>query len=252
MFEIPAATVTDPPQNAENSNYRKLMVEEPMYFIFNTALSVAWGTTPPNPGEPCYGADNTPNAKVKAICDSFPMDMKIDYIRVWQHKDMVVGCDPASHPTREFILEHIEEYADSDNRAIEVHGGFTCNTNQDCTISKIEGSTITTGRCREGKCECFSPKLWTGPRCILPRGNSETVFGPTFFLVVAIMATSFAATMGIIVYNRTRIAPVKKTRTSTNAIMPPTDLDDIDYLEDTEQLYHSAKYIPADKDPHVL
>ncbi|EEY64921.1 uncharacterized protein PITG_16259 [Phytophthora infestans T30-4] len=35
VFEIAAATVTNPPQDAAQMNPKKIMIEEPMYIIFN-------------------------------------------------------------------------------------------------------------------------------------------------------------------------------------------------------------------------
>ncbi|ETP05193.1 hypothetical protein F441_18162, partial [Phytophthora nicotianae CJ01A1] len=100
VFEIAAATVTNPPQDAAQMNPRKIMIEEPMYVIFNVALSSSWGSKPPNAGvSGCYGDGK--DKKTNTICDAFPMKMKIDYIRVYQDTStMVYGCDPASHPTK--------------------------------------------------------------------------------------------------------------------------------------------------------
>lgn len=106
IFEIPAKAVVDPPQNAAGTNPKRLMIEEPLYLIFNTALSTSWGTTPPNPGQPCRG--NGADARVNKVCDAFPLYLKIDYIRVWQSSSgMSVGCDPASHPTAQYITEYV-------------------------------------------------------------------------------------------------------------------------------------------------
>ncbi|KAJ0389253.1 hypothetical protein P43SY_011125 [Pythium insidiosum] len=128
IFEITARAFTKVPQDAAHRNPEKVMIEEPMYVIFNVALSTSWGAKPPNPGQPCRGDGKDP--KVNAICDSFPMYMKIDYIRLYQDLGddldsdnyMQVGCDPKSHPTREWILAHIEEYQDWDNPALDVAG----------------------------------------------------------------------------------------------------------------------------------
>ncbi|GMF28400.1 unnamed protein product [Phytophthora lilii] len=50
IYEIPAEAVTNPPQDAAQMNPRKIMIEEPLYFIFNVALSSTWGSKPPNAG----------------------------------------------------------------------------------------------------------------------------------------------------------------------------------------------------------
>ncbi|KAG6968766.1 hypothetical protein JG688_00005653 [Phytophthora aleatoria] len=112
--------------NSNKTNPQKIMLEEPMYIIFNVALSSSWGATPPNPGKECRG-DGSDEA-VNKICDAFPLYLKIDYIRLYQDlgddlKDdnyMQVGCDPASHPTKKWIQAHIDEYQDDDNHHKEV------------------------------------------------------------------------------------------------------------------------------------
>ncbi|OWY93967.1 Beta-glucan synthesis-associated protein [Phytophthora megakarya] len=70
------------------------------------------------------------------------MYMKVDYIRLYQdHGDdleadnyMQIGCDPKSHPTKEWIEGHIDEYEDNDNKWKRVAGKAFCNTSDDCTI----------------------------------------------------------------------------------------------------------------------
>ncbi|KAG6603102.1 putative beta-glucan synthesis-associated protein [Phytophthora cinnamomi] len=121
LYEIPAATITNPPQGASVKNPRKIMIEEPLYLIFNVAMSSKWGAQPPNPKNPCRGDGTDPVAN--RICDSFPMQLKIDYVRVYQDLSpdsiMSVGCDPKTHPTRQWILDHLDEYEDEENKLIE-------------------------------------------------------------------------------------------------------------------------------------
>ncbi|KAE9187220.1 hypothetical protein PF005_g20542 [Phytophthora fragariae] len=50
IFEITADALTNPPQDTGQLNPKKLVLEEPMYVIFNVALSSAWGTTPSDAG----------------------------------------------------------------------------------------------------------------------------------------------------------------------------------------------------------
>ncbi|EEY58633.1 uncharacterized protein PITG_10743 [Phytophthora infestans T30-4] len=126
LFEVTADSFSNVPQNSNSSNPQKVMLEEPMSIIVNVALSSSWGTKPPNPGTACRGdgSDKT----VNKICDEFPMFMKVDYIRLYQDMGddleadnyMQVSCDPASHPTKEWIQGHIDEYQDDDNLATEV------------------------------------------------------------------------------------------------------------------------------------
>uniref|UniRef100_K3X0G6 GH16 domain-containing protein n=1 Tax=Globisporangium ultimum (strain ATCC 200006 / CBS 805.95 / DAOM BR144) TaxID=431595 RepID=K3X0G6_GLOUD len=124
IFEIPASTLESPPQDTAKGNPVKIMLEEPMYMIFNVALASSWGATPPNAGKECRGDGTDPVAN--KICDSLPMYLKIDYIRVYQDTSdtstMAVGCDPASHPTKQWILDNIDDYQDDDNLATDVQG----------------------------------------------------------------------------------------------------------------------------------
>jgi len=68
------------------------VAQEPMYLIANLGMSYGFGD-------------------VDLINLPFPMNMRIDYVRVYQRKDSInVGCDPADFPTRAYIDEYIEAY----------------------------------------------------------------------------------------------------------------------------------------------
>uniref|UniRef100_K3X0G3 GH16 domain-containing protein n=1 Tax=Globisporangium ultimum (strain ATCC 200006 / CBS 805.95 / DAOM BR144) TaxID=431595 RepID=K3X0G3_GLOUD len=189
IFEIPASAITDPPQDSAKSNPKKLMLEEPMYMIFNVALSSTWGTTPPNPDGACRG-DGT-DATTNAICGAFPMYLKVDYIRVYQdtsaNSTMAVGCDPTTHPTKEWIIDHIDEYQDDDNPATDVSGMAFCKTSDDCTIvSNSTSTSVATGTCVNSRCKCAGSS-WTGPRCTstmssLSGTSSTDSYGPPFYV----------------------------------------------------------------------
>ncbi|KAJ0407514.1 hypothetical protein ATCC90586_002179 [Pythium insidiosum] len=166
IFEIPASSIEDVPQDAQKRNPKKVMIEEPMYIIFNVALSSSWGAVPPNAGKACRGDGLDP--AVNKLCDSFPLYMKIDYIRLYQDVSkgsaMTVTCDPKTHPTRQWILDHIDEYQDYDNPVVEVRGKGFCRSDDDCSIGNSSLSRVTTGRCVKKRCECNGAS-WTGPRC---------------------------------------------------------------------------------------
>eukprot|EP00600_Ochromonadales_sp_CCMP1393_P003710 CAMPEP_0174993998 /NCGR_PEP_ID=MMETSP0004_2-20121128/23383_1 /TAXON_ID=420556 /ORGANISM="Ochromonas sp., Strain CCMP1393" /LENGTH=562 /DNA_ID=CAMNT_0016248169 /DNA_START=58 /DNA_END=1746 /DNA_ORIENTATION=- len=98
---------------------------EPMYLIFNTALSHRWGFPEPCPVHTCsscwhcYDCTNPecqcalPNG-MKG-CRNLPAKMKVDYIRLYQDPDddtHTVGCSPPGFPTAEFIAGHPERFAD--------------------------------------------------------------------------------------------------------------------------------------------
>lgn len=183
IYEIPAESIEAPPQDATESNYKKLMIEEPMYLIVNVALSTSWGSRPPNPGSPCTGngLDQTTNK----VCQGFPMHLHIDHIRLYQDTSagskMAIGCNPATHPTKEWIDGHLSEYQDSINKVIEVSGGAACMTDDDCSVSPISTMKIKTGKCSNQMCKCLFPSSWGGPRCTLAINTSKRP-GPSFQL----------------------------------------------------------------------
>lgn len=183
------------------------MIEEPLYLIFNVAMSSKWGAQPPNPKNPCRGDGMDPVAN--RICDAFPMYLKIDYVRVYQDLSpdsiMSVGCDPKTHPTRQWILDHLDEYEDEENKLVEVHGRAFCRTDEDCTVqtshrrrerssSSSRSTVIFTGRCVNQRCECSST-TWSGPRCIVPSQPSAVSFSPP--LIVSACVGSLLFVLGI-------------------------------------------------------
>lgn len=201
LFEIPASSVLNVPQDSDQSNPKKIMPEEPMYLILNVAVSGSWGATPPNVGRPCRG--NGSDEKVNRICDGFPMYLKIDYIRLYQdlsnQSTMAVGCDPPTHPTHEWIESHIEEYEDYDNKLVQVQGGASCRDTNDCTAKLQNSHPVRTGTCTRRRCVCTS-KYWGGPRCTTatyPAMKSSTLtqtFGPSLPIAVMVAMITLVAT----------------------------------------------------------
>ncbi|KAG1698213.1 hypothetical protein DVH05_015203 [Phytophthora capsici] len=208
LFEVPSESIWDIPQNANKTNPQKSMLEEPMYLIFNVALSSSWGATPPNAGKECRGDGK--DAATNKICDAFPLYLKIDYIRLYQDladdleadNYMQVGCDPKSHPTKKWIDAHIDEYQDDDNHHKEVAGKAFCTVNDDCTIGGDLGKTLLkTGKCVKGRCQCTYSSSWGGPRCTTAvSGSSSTTvasktvstssYGPPFGMAIGIAGIS--------------------------------------------------------------
>ncbi|EQC30512.1 hypothetical protein SDRG_11829 [Saprolegnia diclina VS20] len=123
------------------------------------------------------------------------MFMEVDYIRVWQDtKTMSYGCDPASHPTKEFIKAHITNYTDPRNHDIVVAGGASCNSNDDCTAV-----ASVTGACVEHRCQCNG--VWTGPRCT--KYDLDTVtYGPSAGLIGGVLAAVAVASVGARMWRR--------------------------------------------------
>ncbi|EGZ29202.1 hypothetical protein PHYSODRAFT_467505 [Phytophthora sojae] len=184
IFEVTTDAFSNVPQNFNKTNPVKVMLEEPMSLILNT----------------------------NRICDEFPMYMKIDYIRLYQDLGddleadnyMAVGCDPASHPTKEWIEGHIDEYSDDDNPVKTVHGKAFCKTNDDCTIGGEVGTTsLKTGSCVKNRCVCSSTS-WSGPRCTEAQSDtsekssslSKRVYGPPMGLSMGVGSIAILISIG--------------------------------------------------------
>ncbi|KDO30784.1 hypothetical protein SPRG_04685 [Saprolegnia parasitica CBS 223.65] len=211
IFEIPASSMTNPPQGGKEPNPKKIMIEEPSYILFNVAMASAWGATPPNwQVGPCRGNASIPTPgsdefkMSNNICDSFPMYLSIDYIRVWQDASrMSYGCDPATHPTKEFIKAHITNYTDPLNLDLPVAGGASCKSADDCTVT-----TSLTGACVKSRCECMHG--WTGPRCT-KYDLKDASFGPSMALSVGLVAFAVAASVGAFVLRQKQRRTLEKT-----------------------------------------
>ncbi|KAG3023026.1 hypothetical protein PC110_g9319 [Phytophthora cactorum] len=202
IFEIPAEALTNPPQDTAQMNPKKLMVEEPMYIIFNVALSSSWGSSPPNAGSGSCRGDGSSSTS-NAICDSFPMYLKIDYIRLYQDTaSMAIGCDPSSHPTKQWIEDHIDDYTDTDNPYTAVSGMAFCKTDDDCSIDS--STLVLTGTCNSnGRCGCASDS-WTGPRCTEPASSSSTddeLFGPPMYVSLLVALAMALVTVSVIFHS---------------------------------------------------
>ncbi|KAI9985823.1 hypothetical protein PInf_024596 [Phytophthora infestans] len=74
LFEITADVLTNPPQDAAQMNPKKIMLEN--HYMGLKASNAGDGG--------CYG--NGSDATTNAICDAFPMYLKVDYVRVYQDK----------------------------------------------------------------------------------------------------------------------------------------------------------------------
>ncbi|OWZ06720.1 putative membrane protein [Phytophthora megakarya] len=226
IFEIPAEAITNPPQDTAQMNPKKLMVEEPMYIIFNVALSSSWGSKPPNAGSgDCYGDGS--DATSTAICDSFPMYMKIDYIRVYQDTsestNMAIGCDPSSHPTKQWIEDNIDDYTDTDNPYTVVSGMAFCKTDDDCNVDS--STSISTGTCSSnGRCKCSSDS-WTGPRCTEPASVNSTddeLYGPPLY-VSLLVAFAMAGVTTLVIFRQWR----RSKRIVSKQGIPTEDLKEL-------------------------
>ncbi|DBA04728.1 TPA: hypothetical protein N0F65_004365 [Lagenidium giganteum] len=241
LFEIPASALTNPEQNSAKTNPKKIMIEEPMYMIINVAVSKNWGTTPPNPGKPCRGdgSDDTTNK----ICDSFPMSLKVDYVRLYQDtssgSNMAVGCDPKTHPTKTWIKDHLEEYQDDDNPVVEVNGRAFCKDDADCTISPNNGTKVVTGQCVKSRCKCMATS-WSGPRCTSTSGSindpdpnkvsdiknlfTNGSFGPPFSVALATAGFTIVLSMVSVYYSLLVIKKNEQERKKQVLMQPKSAL----------------------------
>ncbi|KZT28336.1 glycoside hydrolase family 16 protein [Neolentinus lepideus HHB14362 ss-1] len=73
----------------------RLIPEEPMYMILNLGMS------------PQFQAQDFQHL-------TFPSKMYIDYVRVYQREGLgsdSIGCDPSSHPTADYIQNHLNAYS---------------------------------------------------------------------------------------------------------------------------------------------
>ncbi|GAB9469696.1 hypothetical protein Gpo141_00006966 [Globisporangium polare] len=223
LFEITADAFSIIPQDAKSQNLKTVMIEEPMSLIVNVALSRSWGTTPPNPGQPCRGENGTSASPEDArICDEFPMFMKVDYIRLYQEARaegdglgvedddslMSVGCDPKSHPTKEWINGHLDEYQDAANPAVEVAGRAFCRSDDDCTVGDSRlARRFVTGSCdmKSQRCQCLHPQSWGGPRCTVALAEMQSiskvamrVYGPPMALALVVAGLTLIVTLAAV------------------------------------------------------
>ena len=84
-----SASLFDPPVQSGNVIPRSIAV---MSIVLNLAISESFQT-------------------VDTTSMTFPSEMKIDYIRVYQRSDAKnVGCDPDEYPTAKYIESHLNAY----------------------------------------------------------------------------------------------------------------------------------------------
>ncbi|TMW65160.1 hypothetical protein Poli38472_009327 [Pythium oligandrum] len=201
LFEITAEAFSKVPQDKAKSNPEKIMLEEPMYMIMNVALSSSWVFLMLE--EPMYMIMNVALSPLQIQASP----AVVDYVRLYQDlgddRDadnlMQLSCDPPSHPTREWILGHIDEYQDWDSPVKDVAGGAYCTIDDDCTIGTSNSTPairLTTGQCEKSRCKCTHGDSWGGPRCTTAMrgtqyGASKTTvtgFGPPMELAIAMAA----------------------------------------------------------------
>jgi Beta-glucan synthesis-associated protein SKN1/KRE6/Sbg1 len=149
---------------------------EPMYIIFNQALSKDWGFPDAyflNCKKKCWSCLD-PECRKCALPRNFcennvPANFEIDYVRVYQVKDddrHILGCSPPSRPTKEWIEGHNERYTlwespEGSKPLQDIQRGGA-----DCTNVDICGG-VERGYC-DDVLGCLCLPGFTGPRCLSP------------------------------------------------------------------------------------
>lgn len=109
LLEIPAETLL---QQYLGTPPRQLPTE-PMYLLFNTAMSNNWSPVCHDKEGAAAGTRCPPDSE-EPCCKIFPAHMLVDYVRIYQdagNKDQTVGCSPPLYPTRQYIEDHADLYA---------------------------------------------------------------------------------------------------------------------------------------------
>ncbi|CAM9695634.1 unnamed protein product [Chrysoparadoxa australica] len=122
--------------------------DEPMYLLFNTAVSSMWGFPAPCNFDNCSCDCWDPRVK-KCLCaipdgmDALlPAYYLIDWVRVYQNPNNPnekVGCDTDTHPTAKWIEGHADVYKDPDEDHVLLpvkKGGGHCKGENDCGMGQ--------------------------------------------------------------------------------------------------------------------
>jgi hypothetical protein len=154
---------------------------EPMYIIFNQALSKDWGFPDAyflNCKKKCWSCLD-PECRKCALPRNFcekniPASFEIDYVRVYQVKDddrHILGCSPPSRPTKQWIEGHNERYVlwgslpDAKPLQDIQRGRADCTSVENC------------GGSNNGYCDdvfgCLCLPGFTGPRCLSPFSDAK-------------------------------------------------------------------------------
>lgn len=128
--------------------------DEPMYLIFNTAMSKTWGFPAPCPNNcacscfDCRKSDCLCGVP-SHMCANFPAHFLIDYVRVYQSPAVPgqkVGCSTPERPTSKFIKGHMDRYKQAtDDIPLQplVRGGGACVSNAQCTAHQAAAASTS-------------------------------------------------------------------------------------------------------------
>jgi len=107
------------------------------------------------------------------LCQQFPADYNVDYIRVYQRRgNRRTGCSPRDFPTEGWIESQEQRYrlpTQAEPLRPVFAGGARCTDAADCGGS-------SRGSCLESICQCR--RWWTGPACFVPRVGSALTCSP--------------------------------------------------------------------------
>jgi hypothetical protein len=184
---------------------------EPMYILFNQALSKDWGFPDAwflNCPKKCWSCLDPlcECALPKRFCQkNIPASFEIDYVRVYQDSDdpnHILGCSPPSRPTAEWIEGHEERYIlwhspPGTKPLLPVeNGGMDCSDDESCGRGYCDSNTLV--------CRCYAG--WTGPKCLAVYGN-KPMSAPNAIHVIVL--TGLIAVAAFLWSNRYRFEKTK-------------------------------------------
>lgn len=182
---------------------------EPMYLLFNTAISATWGFPSPCP-KGCHcdcfdcAAPECACGVPHRMCENFPASFLIDYVRVYQAKgdpSQMVSCSPPGHRTKDFIRGHVRRYMSATDKAPlkDVPAGSAkCDDDSQCGY----------GTCVKKQCVCTGG--YVGPNCLAAKGFDDVDLDPdegrisidflfvpvSLYMVVVLVALALVAVVG--------------------------------------------------------
>ena len=156
--------------------------EEPMYLILNTAISKTWGFPTPCPDGCACDCYDCRDLKCKCavpdrMCENFPADFEIDWVRVYQNPNdgkQIVGCSTPDYPTSRYIKGHERLFmSDGDTAPLQPLkvGGGACGGPMNLEMCHHGGS------CVRGECKCTAG--WVGPHCMASAAFDDIDWEPS-------------------------------------------------------------------------
>jgi len=192
VYEIDGRGLRDAGEGAEIST-------EPSYLIFNTAISKNWGFSQKCPDKcDCEFFDCKSKLFQKTcafppnFCDMMnnkdePIEMKVNWVRVYQNKNdpkQKVGCSTPERPTSQYIKGHPEMYKKAnDEKPLKQikNGGGPCSPKAKGISAEACGGPMR-GICTTSGCKC--KEGFNGPACQSQAGFDDINWEPNVTLDV--------------------------------------------------------------------